>query len=126
MTRDREGLLAWQLAGYPNVHSDRRNLVIHVLTVPLFVLGNCAMLVSPFTSWWLAPGGLIVAILAFGLQGRGHGLEANRPVPFRNPLEALLRIFGEQWITFPRFVLSGGFTRAWRGSIAHDDSVPPA
>ena len=24
------------------------------------------------------------------------------------------RFFVEQWITFPRYVLSGGFSRAWR------------
>jgi hypothetical protein len=114
MTHDNNGLLARQFAGYSNAHGDRRNLVIHVLTVPLFVLGNCAVLAAPFTSWRLALGGAALTAVAIGLQGRGHGLEAGRPPPFSGPLNALLRILGEQWITFPRFVLSGGFTRAWR------------
>ena len=26
------------------------------------------------------------------------------------------RILAEQWITFPRYVLSGGFARAWRSA----------
>ena len=35
----------------------------------------------------------------------------------------LARIFAEQWITFPRFVLGGGFARAWRG---RSEEVSPA
>jgi hypothetical protein len=35
-------------------------------------------------------------------------------VPFEGPLDVLSRIVLEQWITFPRFVLSGSFARAWR------------
>jgi hypothetical protein len=50
------------------------------------------------------------------VQGRGHRLEKNAPVPFRGPLDVLARIFVEQWVTFPRFVLSGGFARAWRAT----------
>jgi hypothetical protein len=37
-----------------------------------------------------------------------------KPVPFRGPLDVLVRIFAEQFVTFPRFVLTGGLARAWR------------
>jgi uncharacterized membrane protein YGL010W len=113
-----DGLLARQFAGYPDVHGDRRNLLIHILTVPVFTLGNCLVLAAPFTSGWLALGGIALTAIAFGLQGRGHGFESRRPVPFTGPLNAVGRILGEQWITFPRFVLSGGFSRAWSGARA--------
>ncbi len=84
-----------------------------MLTVPLFLLGNCAILAAPFTSGWLALGGMALTSVAIGLQGRGHRFESMRPAPFTGPLSAIARIWGEQWITFPRFVFSGGFLRAW-------------
>ena len=34
------------------------------------------------------------------------------PEPFAGPGQALARLFFEQWLTFPRFVLSGGWRRA--------------
>jgi hypothetical protein len=114
MTHDNDGLLARQLSGYPDAHADRRNLLIHALTVPLFLLGNCAVLAAPWTNGWFSLAGITLTVTAIGLQGRGHARELRRPVPFSGPLNALLRIFAEQWITFPRFVLSGGFSRAWR------------
>ena len=46
------------------------------------------------------------------LQGRGHKGEAVPPAPFSSPANALSRIFLEQWITFPRFVLTGAWWRA--------------
>lgn len=112
MDRDdrKNGLLAWQLEGYPDNHRDRRNLILHVCTVPLFWAGTLALLASPL-AWWLAPAGLSSMALALVLQGRGHRLERTPPVPFRGPLDAVQRLFVEQWITFPRFVLSGGLRR---------------
>ena len=115
MTHDNDGLLARQFSGYREAHGDRRNLLIHALTVPLFLLGNCAVVAAPLTSGWLALGGVALTAAAVGLQGRGHDFESRRPAPFSGPLNAVLRILAEQWITFPRFVLSGGFSRAWRG-----------
>lgn len=125
MKQDNTRLLAWQFAIYPSAHLDRRNLVIHILTVPLFVLGNCAVLVAPFTSGWLALGGVALTAAAFGMQGRGHRFEPGRPAPFTGPLNAVARILGEQWITFPRFVLSGGFSRAWRASDRAKSNLAP-
>ena len=51
-------------------------------------------------------------ILAIGLQGKGHRGEAHAPEPFHGAGDVVKRIFVEQWVTFPRFVLSGGFRRA--------------
>jgi uncharacterized membrane protein YGL010W len=117
MKQRNNGLLARQFAGYPDAHGDRRNLLIHILTVPLFILGNCLILAAPFTRGWLALGGIALTAIAFGLQGRGHSFESGRPAPFTGPLNAAVRILSEQWITFPRFVFSGGFSRAWSGHL---------
>jgi hypothetical protein len=112
---DRGSLLPWQLAHYPQNHLDRRNLILHVLTVPLFMLGNLALLAAlPLMSGWLALAGALAMLAAIAIQGRGHRREVQPPMPFRGPLDVFARILAEQWVTFPRFVLSGGFARAWR------------
>jgi hypothetical protein len=109
------GLLAWQWSIYPEGHQDRRNLLVHVLTVPVFMLGTLAVLSAPFFGWWSAPGGVAAMVATMAAQGITHRREAVPPVPFRGPLDVLSRILAEQWITFPRYVLTGGLARAWRG-----------
>lgn len=115
------GLLAWQWSLYTGNHRDRRNLLLHALSVPFFQLGTVMLVTAPLTSLgWALPGlGAMGVVMA--LQGRGHRLETEPPVPFRGPWDVLSRILVEQWVTFPRFVLSGGFVRAWREAAV---SVP--
>ncbi len=108
------GHLAWQLRNYPEGHRDRRNLAVHAATAPLFVAGTCAMVVAPFTAPWLLAFAVPALVLPLVAQGRGHRLEAARPSPFLGPGDFAARLFVEQWVTFPRYVLGGGFTRAWR------------
>jgi hypothetical protein len=111
-----DGLLTWQWNLYPDNHCARRNLLLHALTVPLFELGTVLLVASPFSSLWLVLPGVVAMVSAMALQGRGHRLELTAPVPFRGPFDVVARIFVEQWVTFPRFVLSGGFARAWRAT----------
>ncbi|HEY8072692.1 MAG TPA: hypothetical protein VIF62_01240 [Labilithrix sp.] len=113
-----DGLLAWQWNLYPRGHTTRANLLIHALTVPLFLGGTLALLASPVLGVAAGVGGVVGMGLAVGAQGRGHRREKEPPVPFRGPLDVAARLFVEQWITFPRFVLSGAFRRAWRGAGA--------
>ena len=108
------GLLAWQWANYPQAHRNHRNLLVHILSVPIFILGTLGLLLAPLVGFWLALGGLIAMTGAMALQGATHRLEAVSPIPFLGPLDVLARIFAEQWITFPRYLLSGGFASAWR------------
>jgi len=114
--RREQPLLSWQWNEYPNGHRDRRNLVLHVLTVPLFEAGTVALVAAPFVSGWLALAGLVAMATAMALQGRGHRGEATPPIPFAGPLDVVARIFVEQWVTFPRYVASGRFAAAWRAS----------
>jgi hypothetical protein len=113
-TQRPQGSFDAQRAGYPETHHDRRNLALHMVTVPLFIAGTVAVGAAPFSSFWLLPAGVVAIAAALAAQGKGHALEANAPAPFRGPLDFVARIFVEQWITFPRFVLSGAFARAWR------------
>lgn len=108
-------LLAWQWAHYPGGHADRTNLLVHAITVPLFWSGLATLALAPLSGAPLgALGGLAMMVIAIAAQGRGHKREEVAPLPFRGPLDVLARIFVEQLVTFPRFVLSGGFARAWR------------
>lgn len=108
----RPNLLAWQWSLYTEGHRSRRNLVLHVFTQPLFVAGCCEVLATPLLGL-RGLLGLVAMVIALALQGRGHKGEAAKPVPFDGPVDFVRRFFAEQWVTFPRFVLSGGFARAW-------------
>lgn len=109
-------LLRWQWTGYSRYHQSRANLLLHLAVVPLFLAGNVFLLVALALGWWVGVAiSLAAMVLSVALQGRGHGQEAVPPEPFTSPLNAVLRIVLEQWVTFPRFVLSGGWRRAWRG-----------
>jgi len=113
-----EGLLPWQWKHYPANHRERRNLLLHIVTVPLFQLGTLMLATAPLSSPWLALPGVLFMLGAMALQGRGHRLEASAPIPFRDFFAVVSRIFVEQWVTFPRFVLSGGLARAWRATTS--------
>jgi hypothetical protein len=113
--RGNSGLLAWQWEGYPRYHQSRANLLLHIVLVPAFLAGNVALIVGVIRlSWMEALAGLALMGFSMALQGRGHRGEAVPPVPFSGPANALGRIFLEQWITFPRFVFTGGWSRALR------------
>ncbi len=111
------GLLAWQFGLYPEGHQNRGNLLLHAITTPLFLLGTLSLVGGLFAlSWPTAVGGLVLLLLTLAAQGRGHKQEQAAPVPFRGPVDVLARFFVEQWVTFPRYVLSGGFAKAWRAA----------
>ncbi|HVP60760.1 MAG TPA: terminase [Myxococcaceae bacterium] len=117
MTDDRRGsLLEWQWSLYPAGHRDRRNLLVHALTVPVFQVGTVALATAPFLSGWLAALGFGAMAGAMVMQGRTHRREQTPPVPFRGPGDVVARILAEQWLTFPRYVASGAFGRAWRAA----------
>lgn len=110
-------LLRWQWDGYPRYHQSRSNLLLHIAVVPLFLAGNVAVVAALIErSWLVAAAGVASMVISIALQGRGHGVESNPPEPFSSPVNALSRIFLEQWVTFPRFVLSGGWLRALRAA----------
>lgn len=110
-------LLRWQWEGYSRYHQSRANLLLHVFAVPVFLLSNVAVVAALIARSWLAAAVAIAAmIVSLALQGRGHRGEPVAPEPFTSPANALSRIFLEQWVTFPRFVLSGRWSRALRAT----------
>jgi len=126
----RNNLLSWQWHGYADNHVVRANLALHLVTVPLFDAGLIATVswlvaaiaaaasghAQPTLGWLVA--GIASMLVALAAQGRGHRGEPVAPVPFTGPGDFVSRFFVEQLVTFPRFVLSGGWLAAWRGRAA--------
>jgi hypothetical protein len=107
------GLLRWQWEGYPRYHRSRFNLLLHIVVVPIFLVGNVALVVGfAQRSWLVAIVAVVAMVLSVALQGRGHRQEPVPTEPFTSPINAISRLFLEQWVTFPRFVFSGGWLRA--------------
>ena len=112
----REHLLAWQWRDYAAKHRDRGNLLLHIVAVPLFLVASVALVVALVSR----QGGVaLLAIVGMGvsvlLQGRGHRREREAPTPFDGAGDFVTRFVVEQWVNFPRFVLSGGWRRNFRG-----------
>ena len=106
-------LLQWQWNGYSKYHQSRPNLLLHIVLVPAFLAGNVGVVVAIFLrSWIFGVASLAVTAISMVVQGRSHHLELNPPEPFTGPVNAISRIFLEQWITFPRFVISGSWSRS--------------
>jgi hypothetical protein len=108
--------LAQHMVDYPELHRDRFNLAIHVFLVPMFQAGIVTAIAgAALRDWRYAAAGLASSLVSIVLQGRGHAREEKKPT-FGGPLNVVARIFAEQFVTFPRFVLGGGWLRAWRAS----------
>ena len=113
----RKDLLRWQLELYPEGHKDRQNPLIPPERVPIFHMGTATLLIGALTlSGVTILTGWTVMFACLILQGRGHRREATSPVPFDGPADAVSRLFVEQFVTFPRFLLSGDFVRAYRAA----------
>jgi hypothetical protein len=111
----RTSLLRWQWEGYARFHADRTNLLLHIVLVPLFWVG-AGLLVAGLGGLALVPALAGVGTMGFSIavQGRGHRREANPSIPFAGPGQAIARILLEQFVNFPRYVLTGGWLRALR------------
>jgi len=111
----RQRLLEWQWSDYAAKHRNRTNLLVHIVAVPLFQVGTVVMAYAAIRLSGAATG-LAVACMVGALvaQGRGHRLEREAPEPFNGAGDFVNRFIAEQWVTFPRFVLSGAWYRNLR------------
>ena len=113
----RPNLLAWQWSDYAAKHRDRVNLLLHRVAVPLFQAGTLILVVGVSIRSALGIGIALACLAAAVLiEGRGHARERETPAPFDGPLDFASRFVAEQWITFPRFVLSGAWRRNFRAA----------
>ena len=109
-------LLRWQWEGYPRYHTSRPNLLLHLCTMPLFWAGTVLLLVGLLTlSWATLVLGMVCLLVPVIAQGVGHQrLGSTPPAPFSSPWNFVARFVLEQWVNFPRYVLSGYWSRAFR------------
>ena len=106
------GLMAWQWRNYDANHRDRGNLLLHFVAVPAFIGATLALVSCLIHNFWFGAGfSFLVMVAAFAIQAVGHKRESEAPVPFDGAGDFLGRVFVEQFITFPRFILSGGWLR---------------
>ncbi|GAC1031165.1 DUF962 domain-containing protein [Pseudomonas sp. No.21] len=115
MGKRHPNLRAWQWKTYARNHRHPTNLVLHLLAVPLFIVATLVLLDGLFTLSVLNIAlGVIGLAASLGLQSHGHRLEAEAPEPFADRKDAVGRLLTEQFVTFPRFFLSGAWWRNWR------------
>ena len=99
-------VLRAQWDDYQRTHATRANFVVHLLTVPVFLVGTAAFFWGVATvSWGYCLMGLLAVMGAMAAQGWGHQQEASRPAPFASRTDVCVRIFLEQWVTFPRYAV---------------------
>jgi hypothetical protein len=114
------GLVTRQWESYGTYHQNRANLIVHMVAVPAFMLGNVlAVAGAAMLSPMLFGADAVLSVGSIAAQGRGHRSEPVPAQPFAGPADFVKRIFAEQWITFPRFVLSG----TWRAKLAESANV---
>jgi uncharacterized membrane protein YGL010W len=97
----------WAWRETPPVHKDSKNLLIHIVAVPLFVAGHVLLVVATIYSWWLAVVALAVVAVSIALQGIGHSMENQQVPAFTGPRDFVRRLYAEQFFNFWRFVVSG-------------------
>jgi uncharacterized membrane protein YGL010W len=101
----RKNLHSWQHQSYGHFHGSRLNIVLHLLSVPLFwagigVLFSALLLLS----WQRFLLGFLLLLVPVIIQGIGHKQEKNAPIPFLGPSDFFSRFLMEQLVTFPRWI----------------------
>lgn len=106
-------MLLNQWLSYSTVHQSPVNLWLHLFAVPVFWVGLSGLLFATLTfELWLWLSGVALLLFSLVVQSSGHKSEGQAPAPFTSVGNAVTRILLEQLITFPRFVLTGGWWQA--------------
>jgi len=105
-------LLEWQWSHYDANHRNRNNLLIKIVAVPLFWIGAVNFVVPlVFAGLVHALGGAILMAASLFLQAKGQEMESKPAEPSDSARDFVRRVLAEQFVTFPRFVISGGWWR---------------
>ena len=113
-------LLSWAWKETPPVHKDPTNLLIHLVAVPLFVVGNVLLVAGIVVNVWLLIAAILCIVVSLALQKYGHSLEGNSVPPFTGPRDFIRRLYAEQFCNFWRFLLSGQWYASFK---AHDKNA---
>ena len=109
-------LVSWAWRETPPVHKSTANLIIHIVAVPLFVLGHVLLVVGLFVNaWWLA-GAALSIVVSLAAQRVGHSLEHNQVPVFTDAGDFIRRLYAEQFCNFWRFLFSGQWYASFKSS----------
>ena len=104
---------------YSDRHLNKVNLLIHIVTVPLVwiagiqVVGSLLLMLSGLGggAFKVLVWAVIMIAVALLAQSHGNSMEATKPGPITDWKEFGLNALAEQFVTFPRFVLTGQWLR---------------
>ena len=109
-------LVSWAWSETPPVHKNTANLLIHIVAVPLFVIGHVLLVVGLVVNpWWLA-GAAVSIVVSLAAQRFGHSLEHNQVPVFTGAGDFIRRLYAEQFCNFWRFVFSGQWYASLKSS----------
>lgn len=118
-------LVEKQWSDYADRHRHRHDLLIHLIAVPVLWVGAFHLLGGVFLTLLGVPGALGMLIWAAVLiggslfaQARGHAMEGLPSEQFADAGDYARRMLAEQFINFPRFVLSGRWLRNFQATAA--------
>lgn len=111
-----------QWSGYEDRHRHRNNLLLHIVAVPVLWVATIQAVGGLFLLLLGVPGAfamvswaLVIMAASLFAQELGHKMEAAAPETFTDIRDFALRLAAEQYVNFPRFVLTGGWLRNLRG-----------
>lgn len=111
-------LIESQWSDYSTRHRKRNHLLIQIVAVPLFWLASIQVLGALLLMLMGVPHGFRMLLwaavligLSLGAQAVGRSLEYGAAQPAVSPIEFARRTLVEQFVTFPRFLLTGGWLR---------------
>ena len=110
-------LVAWAWRETPPVHRSTGNLMIHIVAVPMFVVGHALLIAAIAANRWLLVAGVFFIVLSVSLQKLGHSMELQAVHPFAGPRDFVRRLYVEQFYNFWRFLFSGGWFASLRASL---------
>jgi hypothetical protein len=109
-------LLSWAWRETPPVHRNATNLIIHIVAVPLFVLGHVLLVAGLVANPWLLAGAVPSIVLSLAAQKYGHSLEHNQVPAFTGAGDFIRRLYAEQFCNFWRFLISGQWYASFKSS----------
>jgi hypothetical protein len=110
-------LVAWAWRETPPVHRSTGNLLIHIVAVPMFVVGHVLLIAAIPANRWLLVAGISCIAVSVALQGLGHSMESQAVHPFEGARDFIRRLYVEQFYNFWRFLFSGGWFASLRVSV---------
>ena len=110
-------LVTWAWRETPPVHQSRTNLLIHIIAVPLFVLGHVLVIAGLINPWFLV-GAALSIVVSLTAQKYGHSLEHNQVHGFTGASDFLRRLYAEQFCNFWRFLFSGQWYASYKAGRA--------